>query len=807
MAKPLRSMYISAIGTHNYTLLNAFKMARIRSHLQFLKRCLHEDVIPQGFIVEDKLRHTIKNADTTQIMRRHSRQWMQLAIDSLYRKSDSECVATALNLDDFNQLEKYKFLLREIKRSKLNKLLLHAQTEDDMLSTLKEPFKNLSSADFPQEQFDMLQKGPAYVPPPKPINDGIMCGILAEIQAAFYRMKYKDDKTALSAQSMEFFSGLVHTYEQVRRNKPPTQWQTERKSLRHLEKTVTENGLTIINSDKTKRLIAMNTNEYRTMTKAALNDDDKKIPFTQPTTTQQKIKKSLKDITRQYPSDSELHKRLSKCNCSEPLPNAPYALPKDHKPGIPGRPIISSIDSGTRDIQRFLSTLLQPLVEQHVPAHLRSTEDFINRLQDFQPGSGDFVFASLDVVNLYGNIPIQSSECPNLLSCVTTFFDTHKQDSSFPELKTDDLVKLIRLTTQDCYILDGDLRMQSCGIAMGNCAAPVLASIFMHFVERGMDRDVLFWARYVDDIFLIYQPDQDILTKANSLHPAMKFTLEEAVCDSLPFLDTSVHYNREHRKFEFSLHVKNMHSNSCLPFSSFVPMSRKRSLLIGENHRVNRNSSLINLNKSKAELRKRFLANGYNQKIVGRLFDSNVPATQRSEEAKHLTFIKLPFYGEKHKRNVMNLARQCEVLDKVRIIFTSERPLSLRFRDRRELPKCPEKCWTCAMSIKKDCCFKKFAVYELCCSLCDCRYIGQTNRTMKSRLREHCKTASSAFYQHAFSEHQAPPESILKWRILRTERNLSKRKALESIFISRERHKLVNGCSGDSLLPFIPASS
>ena len=86
-------------------------------------------------------------------------------------------------------------------------------------------------------------------------------------------------------------------------------------------------------------------------------------------------------------------------------------------------------------------------------------------------------------------------------------------------------------------------------------------------------------------------------------------------------------------------------SKKWVVFLEIVPMSRKRSLLIGENHLVNRNSSLSNLDKSKAELRKRFLANGYTQKIVGRLFDSIVPATQRSEETKHLTFIKLPFYG------------------------------------------------------------------------------------------------------------------------------------------------------------------
>ena len=302
---------------------------------------------------------------------------------------------------------------------------------------------------------------------------------------------------------------------------------------------------------------------------------------------------------------------------------------------------------------------------------------------------------------------------------------------------------------------------------------------------------------------MIYKPDFDILSKTNAIHPTIHFTLEESENDTLPFLDTTVTFDRRQSSFDFSLHVKNVHSNSCLPFSSCVPISRKRALLTGENHRVSRNSSLRNRQQSKAYLRRRFLANGFPSRMIEDLFDCSPVPTVKTEGDQQLTFIKLPFYGERWKRQILSLARRCDLLKKVRIIFETEKPLSLRFRLRRELPHCPPTCWTCETAVYKENCYKKFTVYQIQCKRCPKMYIGQTGRTIKSRIREHCTSSSSAFFQHANQQHQQLPERILEWRILATERNAAKRRALESFHIAQKRQLLVNGCAGDTLLPFI----
>ena len=118
-----------------------------------------------------------------------------------------------------------------------------------------------------------------------------------------------------------------------------------------------------------------------------------------------------------------------------------------------------------------------------------------------------------------------------------------KEDSGAPRLSVTDLIDLLRLALiEDTYILDGHLRKQVTGIAMGNNAAPILSSIFMHFVEKRIMDDVriLFWVRFVDDVLLIYRPDLDILRLSNNAHSAITFTLQQSKSNELPFLDTIV---------------------------------------------------------------------------------------------------------------------------------------------------------------------------------------------------------------------------------------------------------------------------
>ena len=83
-----------------------------------------------------------------------------------------------------------------------------------------------------------------------------------------------------------------------------------------------------------------------------------------------------------------------------------YILPKIHKPGIPGRPIVSSCRASTEKISYFVDHHLNPLVKK-IPSYIKDTNDFLLKLQQLDDLSSESLLVTLDVISLYTNIPHQ----------------------------------------------------------------------------------------------------------------------------------------------------------------------------------------------------------------------------------------------------------------------------------------------------------------------------------------------------------------------------------------------------------------
>ena len=78
-----------------------------------------------------------------------------------------------------------------------------------------------------------------------------------------------------------------------------------------------------------------------------------------------------------------------------------YGLPKDHKPSVQLRPIVSACDTPCETISWLLERILHQLLN-FVPAHLSNTEEFISRLRRAFPEglpSGSLLF-TIDVTVL-----------------------------------------------------------------------------------------------------------------------------------------------------------------------------------------------------------------------------------------------------------------------------------------------------------------------------------------------------------------------------------------------------------------------
>ena len=88
-----------------------------------------------------------------------------------------------------------------------------------------------------------------------------------------------------------------------------------------------------------------------------------------------------------------------------------YLLPKIHKAGNPGRPIVSGNGSPTERISEFVDSYLNPLVS-HIPSYIQDTTDFLRKLEGIKhqiPNSAFLV--TLDVSSLYTDIPHDECMC------------------------------------------------------------------------------------------------------------------------------------------------------------------------------------------------------------------------------------------------------------------------------------------------------------------------------------------------------------------------------------------------------------
>ena len=93
------------------------------------------------------------------------------------------------------------------------------------------------------------------------------------------------------------------------------------------------------------------------------------------------------------------------------------------------------------------------------------------------------------------------------------------------------------------FTFDNSIYQQIDGVAIGSPLGLVLVNIYVGYFESILFKDVerpLNYFRYVHDIFVSYKSDFNIeilFDKISSLHPSLKFTIENEVDGSLSFLD------------------------------------------------------------------------------------------------------------------------------------------------------------------------------------------------------------------------------------------------------------------------------
>ena len=232
--------------------------------------------------------------------------------------------------------------------------------------------------------------------------------------------------------------------------------------------------------------------------------------------------KLINDKTRQYLKQSDVK------------PGRFYILPKVHKPGNPGRPIVSSNGHPTERLSHFVDYHLQPLVHK-LPSFVKDTNDSLNKLLTIGNLPANSLLVTLDVSSLYTNIPHNEG----INAC-----DHFLRTSSHNTIPTGTLCDLIRMIlTMNNFSFNDNHYLQIHGTAMGTKMAPSYANLFLGYFEANALENAPFkphtWLRYIDDISMIWTEGLDnlkiFIDYLNNINSTIKFTSSHSFTN-IPFL-------------------------------------------------------------------------------------------------------------------------------------------------------------------------------------------------------------------------------------------------------------------------------
>ena len=244
-----------------------------------------------------------------------------------------------------------------------------------------------------------------------------------------------------------------------------------------------------------------------------------------------------------------------------------------------------------------------------------------------------------------------------------------------------------------------------------------------------------FYRRYVDDTFCLFRSREDVQRFhdfINTLHPSIKFDIEEEHDNKLGFLDTVITRSATSTSPEISTKVKSTDKGLFYNFESFIPSLYRTNLvrtLIYRAYMIA--SSMAIFHVDFMSLRARLMRNGFPSHLVDKCAESVLNrhhANTRDSERpatveKRKVVIALPYLGPLSillRRNLVRLVHKFYPSVELRVVYRRGYRISNMFSVKDKFPlACRSMC-----------------VYYICCSNCGPSeaYIGKTVNTVHERF-------------------------------------------------------------------------
>jgi hypothetical protein len=245
------------------------------------------------------------------------------------------------------------------------------------------------------------------------------------------------------------------------------------------------------------------------------------------------------------------------------------------------------------------------------------------------------------------------------------------------------------------------------------------------------------WVRYVDDIFATMDNKEQaerILSFLNAQHPNLRFTIEHEANNKLPFLDTSV--ERKVNKFSTTMYRKKTFTGVYLNWTSLTSKKYKIGLIRCLADRVWKICSEseereVELNKLKVILARNDYPPDVVEKALTKFRESKEKPADTKPEKPEKRFLKLPYVNrtcDEFAHRLKNLVESNFPQVEFNVAFQSPMNIGKMFPFKDRIKNTTD---------------RSMVVYSITCTNCQKEYIGETQRILSRRVKEHSSNGES----------------------------------------------------------------
>ena len=418
------------------------------------------------------------------------------------------------------------------------------------------------------------------------------------------------------------------------------------------------------------------------------------------------------------------------------------------------------------------------------PYHVRNSSDFVKGLRDLKLEENEEM-RSYDVTALFTRVPFDKA-----LTIIRTKLENDTSLKDRTMMAPEDIIQLLSMCLNCTYfVFQAEYYLQVHGAAMGSPVSPIVCNLYLEaFEQRALEEarhPPRVWKRYVDDTFTIMHKDHavDFTTYLNTIDDDIKWTTEaeeamshgDTPAKQIAFLDSTVIAD-DKGVITTRVYRKSTHTDQYLNFNSNHPLEHKRGVI---RTLMNRAECIVTtqeeLHKEKAHITKVLKVNGYPNWLL------------KERNPKHQ--VDLSSHQDRPTRPrkypvvipyIQGVSEQLRRIFKGHGIPTYFRPVNTL----RQLLVHPKDKLDNERTVGP--------VYHISCEDCPASYIGETERSLKSRFQEHQRPSSttSEVSRHIHQDCPNHTVSLRNTKVLAVEPKWFERGVKEAIHIKLERPSL-----------------